>query len=328
MSGRFPRLSIIVPVRPGGSVEAVLDGVMSWGYPVEHIELILAEGNMPSRQRNLAAQAASGEVLVFLDNDSLPAESWVQRLLEDFAAHPEAVGVGGPNVTPAGDNLWQRMYGCALASRFAHASMASRYRPIGKRRSGGEKELILCGMAVRAASFHAVGGFDETLFPNEENEFMNRLTRTGHVLIYDPELVVYRSRRRTVVQFFRQMMKYGRGRMEQTFIERFHPGNAFFLAPLGFTCYLASVPLVGSWWYSVPLVVYFMGGLVSAVGFALRERSAIYAALLPFVYTLMHIAYSAGLVKGFLTRALHGVTHPNPTVTIQHYKRFEDPWKV
>jgi succinoglycan biosynthesis protein ExoA len=305
----------------------VLDGVRKWPVDPGRIEILAAFGTAPSRQRNQAAARAQGDLLVFLDNDSLPAQDWPERLCDTMRAFPEAVLVGGPNVTPRGDGLLQHVFGCALASRLAHAAMACRYRPIGQRRPASEKELILCNLAVRREVFAEAGGFDETLFPNEENEFMNRLGRAGRRLYYDPALRVARSRRQQWRGFVRQMMKYGRGRAEQAFVERFHPANLFFLAPFFFSLYLLSFLLLPTWWSFLPLAGYLLAGLVSGAGFAVAERRPLLALLLPWTYGLMHVAYSAGLVVGTWRRLFRREgSAPDGAVEIVVLKEFDRAW--
>ena len=65
-------ISIIIPVKPGGTVRA-LNYLQRLAYPPEKIEVIVAEGTQPSRQRNEAARRSSGEILYFLDDDSTVA---------------------------------------------------------------------------------------------------------------------------------------------------------------------------------------------------------------------------------------------------------------
>ena len=328
----FQTVSIVLPVHPGGSVESALEGIRKLDFPPENVEVIVAEGCSPSQQRNQAVEKAQGDLILFLDNDSRPRSNWLEEAERAFTRMAGAVMVGGPNVTPDSDDFFQHLFGCALASQFAHASMACRYRPMGEMREGSEKELILCGLAVYRRTFEDIGGFDETLFPNEENEFMNRLSRSGHLLVYHPGAIVDRSRRKKLSGFIKQMHKYGRGRMEQTFVERFHPANSFFLAPLFFSVYALTSPIWGYFipWppLFIPFLLYLVGGAVSGVGFAKMEKRPLLAPLLPFTYLLMHMSYSVGLLTGLTKRLKHGKgLPPEGEVTIRVVKDLGKLWK-
>src|SRR6185369_431352 len=60
------KISIIIPVKPGGAV-AALDPLRNLEAGSPDHEIIVAEGRRPSCQRNLAAAAAEGDILYFLD---------------------------------------------------------------------------------------------------------------------------------------------------------------------------------------------------------------------------------------------------------------------
>src|ERR1700741_3102494 len=85
-----------------------------------------------------------------------------------------------------------------------------------------------------------LGGFDEALYPNEENALMDELQKRGGLLIYDPELIVHRRPRHSLKAFCKMLMTYGRGRAEQF---RLHPtpGSALNFVPPLFCLYLAAL---------------------------------------------------------------------------------------
>lgn len=52
----LPSISVIIPVRPGGMAQGVLESVAAIDYPEDRIEVLVAEGTQPSKQRNEAAR--------------------------------------------------------------------------------------------------------------------------------------------------------------------------------------------------------------------------------------------------------------------------------
>src|SRR5512138_3559476 len=119
-------ISVIIPVKPGGEVRAVAR-LAAVDYPEDAFEVLVAEGRQPSRQRNRAAQMARGEILYFLDDDSLLEPGNLRRLSCQYA-DPAVVAVGGPSLTPADDSRRQRCFGLALASVFGGGGVRNRYR--------------------------------------------------------------------------------------------------------------------------------------------------------------------------------------------------------
>jgi len=233
--------SIIIPIRPGGKPEA-LANLIKIDLSASQIEILVAEGHNPSRQRNEAVRQAQGEIIYFLDDDSLVQPDCLKRLADHFA-DPMVTVVGGPSLTPSTDSLLQQAIGSALASTLGAGGVRNRYQSRGTIRKTDEKELILCNLAVRRSAFISCGGFDERLYPNEENELLDRLRASGGILLHDPQLVVKRSQRRTLAAFARQMFRYGQGRARQTRIAGFSGIMPF--APLfcSSTCCPSPLPL-------------------------------------------------------------------------------------
>lgn len=312
-----PSFSIIIPVKPGGEVTALasLRRLKNTDYP---FEVLIAEGKTPSQQRNQAAYQSQGDIIYFLDDDSMvPADvfSWCAAAFEDRAV---AV-VGGPSLTPESDTALQKLFGYALASVFGAGGVRNRYRATGLPRETSEKELILCNMAFRRDDFIRFGGFDERLYPNEENELLDRITAAGHKLVHVPEMAVERSQRATVGAFMRQMFSYGRGRAQQTLIAGFKSVVSF--VPLFFVLYLLTLPLAVFWpFWLFPLVIYFLLASIFSL-LTVLATGQLHAANLIFLYPLLHCCNGIGLIYGF------SGGKPNPValgvVTVRHVKTFD-----
>ena len=302
---KFPTFSIILPRREEDSAEQAIQAILRSDYPPECLEIIETIGHHPSTQRNRAAAAAGGEVLYFLDNDSIVSPTLFRRVARHYADdNPRgAIAIGGPNVTPAADSAFQQLVGHALSSPFAHANMAARYLPIGGVREAGEQELILCNLSIRRDVFLKEDGFNEQLYPNEENEFITRLRRKGYRFLYDPAAVVSRSRRTNMTAFLRQMFGYGRGRARQTVVEGGSLHSLLFFLPSALLLYLLAAPVLiprlgWSGWF--PGIVYGIGAAASAFFHCgWRQRQWKFVLLLPLCYLLMHVSYGLGLLYGF-----------------------------
>src|SRR5439155_1553619 len=212
-------------------------------YPSEQLEIIVARGRQPAVQRNAAIKIARGELVYFLDDDSWPAPGNLRRAAAHFE-RPEVQMVGGPNLCPAEAPPLEKVFAVALSSWLAFGPSRARYDSVGKLRPSGEKELILCNLVARREALLKLGGFDESLYPNEENALMDELQKRGAQLLYDPELVVYRRPRPTLKAFCKMLLNYGRGRAKQF---RLHPtfGSTLNFAPPLFCLYLLLWPLLG-----------------------------------------------------------------------------------
>jgi hypothetical protein len=243
--------------------------------------------------------------------------------------------VGGPNICPPEAPWLEQVFARVLASGVAFGPSRARYTPVAEVRQTSEKELILCNLLARRDALLALGGFNEALYPNEENALMDELQKRGGKLIYDPQFFVYRRPRATLKAFAKMLMTYGRGRAEQF---RLHPtfGSVLNFVPPLFLLYLlglVAVALVATSWITkmlvVPLVIYVLLVLAEAFNLgvfyqgarSLRDKAGearpgqrlvIGAATAPLI-VLTHVLYGFGFWRGLFTRldpSLHKSSNP------------------
>lgn len=313
------KISIIIPVKPDGAVAAI-DGLKSLDPDSPDHEIIVAEGQKPSRQRNMAAREATGDILYFLDDDSLVVPDALKRIAASFK-ELNVAAVGGPSLTPPGDSTFQKSIAWALSSSLGGGAIRNRYRSVGKLRDTDDRELILCNLAFRREIYLSFGGLDERLYPNEENELIDRLLKSGARLLHDPEMFIRRSQRPTLAAFIRQMKTYGRGRAEQTLISRSVSFKA--IIPALFVVYILTLPIFHSfWWYNLPILLYFM--IISASMVTAAQSEGLPLALrLPMVYSFIHFFYGAGFIAGLFSPRYNKAEGSYADVTIKRVKEFD-----
>ena len=261
----------------------------------------------PSNSKNGGAKVAKGEILCFWDNDCQPSSEYFQRISQIFGQDGDIVAVGGPAIPKAGRKFLNSIYVMALQSYFVHYKMRARYTPVGKMRETDEKELIGCNLCIRREKFLELGCFNPALYPNEENEFLNRLKRrkVGKV-IYSPDVIVYREMRDNFFFFIKRFYRYGKGRAKQILCDSVKL-NFVFSLPSIFLLYILSLIFVRSPFYYLPLIVYFCGGIVNSLKFALEEKTLLSIFILPVMYFLIHITYGLGFLFGLIRYLLLGI---------------------
>jgi cellulose synthase/poly-beta-1,6-N-acetylglucosamine synthase-like glycosyltransferase len=289
---------VIIPTRPGQQDILALVAARQLRYPKERLEFFVARGKQPAVQRNEAIKAAKGEIIYFLDDDAQPRPENLERAATHFR-DPKVKMVGGPNVCPPGARLIEKVFAVVLSSWLAFGPSRARYAPVGKVRSATEKELILCNLLARRDALVELGGFNASLYPNEENALMDELQKRGGVLIYDPELIVYRRPRPTLTAFIKMLLNYGRGRAEQF---RLHPTPRSvlnFVPPL-FCLYLLLLPVLGKIGL-IPLAIYATAVLGQTAFSAMTQGPAKALLAMPLL-TVTHIFYGLGFWRGLFTR--------------------------
>jgi succinoglycan biosynthesis protein ExoA len=155
--------------------------------------------------------------------------------------------------------------------------------------------------AYRREVFGAVGTFDERFDACEDVEFNHRIARAGLRCFFTPRVRVRYHPRATLAGLFRQMIRYGRGRVRllRKYPDSFSvPG----FLPAVWLCglivgALASFfsPLVAAG-YLAALALYLGCVLAFSVGLGVRQRTFVVGVWLPLVYVTIHLGAGVGLV--------------------------------
>lgn len=300
-------VTVIIAARPDqAEVRAVL-AAQKLDYPPAKLEILVARGRHPSVQRNAALRAARGDIIYFLDDDSVALPDNLRRALEHFKS-PKVKMAGGPSLCPPDAPAWPQAFAWTMGSWLAFGPSCSRYRSRGGVRATGEKELILCNLLARRDDLLQLGGFNEALYPNEENALMDELRKRGGELLYDPELIVHRPPRPNFKSFCKMLLSYGRGRAEQF---RLHPtfGSAPNFVPPLFCLFLVALPFLPPlfrWFAALYLAVVFLQSVA-----VLPPRKWFWLPGVMGLIFISHLFYGLGFWRGCLTRP----KPPSPSVS-------------
>jgi glycosyltransferase involved in cell wall biosynthesis len=264
------------------------------------------QGTSPAAARNIALARATGEIIYFLDDDVTVTPDLFARALATFAAWPDAMVVGGPNLTPPNSHLFQRCVGEVFSSWFGAATVRDRFCRRGAMRPTDDSALILCNLALRRAiisELHAP--VKEHLVCNEENVLLGELSARGARMLHDPDLVVYHGRRSNLREFAAQVFRYGRGRWQNTLVA---PSSLSlpFIIPAIFTLYLISTLFVDSPIYLGPLLIYLGLLLGTSAASVLRSRQPLTFFMFLVMFPVCHISYGCG----FLFQMLSSISIP------------------
>lgn len=287
-----PRISIVIPTLPGAAPPLALES-LTGELGLGTVEVIVSQGRSVSRQRNQAVMQAKAPVVVFLDDDTeVPAQTLLLGL--SVIESEQAEVVGGPALTRGGVGLFEGAAGLAISSRFGMFHAAARARPRGEPRATDGEEYSLCNLMMRRDLYLAVDGLDESLYPGEDPDLWRRLGRAKAKMMYHPEMVVYRGRRRGLLAFALQHFKYGQGRGVR--LERWRPQEVLYLVPTFFTLYLMLIPWLPKW----GLQLYCALSCLASLRAQARSGSWQKAVLCGLLFPVMHISYGLGMALGLL----------------------------
>ena len=203
MPADLPTLSIIIPtLNAAGELPALVQALRRQTLPPLEIIVVDSESQdgtpelaarlgctvipIPrstfrhGRARNLGAQPAQGQVLVFLTQDALPANSCCLEELCRPLGSGEAQAATARQIAPPQASPLERF---ARAFNYPPVSACHRLEDLP---SLGVKAFFFSNTAsaVTADCFHSLGGFSERVIVNEDMHFCARLLRAGGAAAY------------------------------------------------------------------------------------------------------------------------------------------------
>jgi GT2 family glycosyltransferase len=233
----WPRISVVVCSYNGArTIRDTLDGLVRLEYPEFEVivvndgsidatprvaseypvRLISTENQGLSSARNIGWQAATGEIVAYIDDDAWPDRNWLTYLAHTFMTDDWA-GVGGPNLAPAGDG--------PIADCVANAPGG----PVHVLLTDREAEHIPgCNMAFKRAALQAVGGFDPRYrAAGDDVDLCWRLQDRGWKIGFHPAAMVWHHRRNSVGMYWKQQQGYGKAEalLEEKWPEKYNPAG-------------------------------------------------------------------------------------------------------
>lgn len=147
--------------------------------------------------RNVGLAAASGSIIAYTDSDCFVDPDWLTLLVAQLE-RTEAVGVGGPNLTPA--DGWMASCVSACPGQPTHV-LENDYVA---------EHVPGCNMAFYANALHAIGGFHpQYKKAGDDVDVCWRLQHTGQWISFAPGAFVWHQRRQTPKAYLRQQQGYG-----------------------------------------------------------------------------------------------------------------------
>jgi glycosyltransferase involved in cell wall biosynthesis len=179
-----------------GKVETIVVGVLAQElvrqWPV--IPVALERPDTPGKARNLGAARASGDALLFLDDDCAVAEDWIARNVR--ALQQPQVGVVGARIRGKSRAFFAR---CVDFTNFGYY----------QQRSPKDGPVASASMGVWRSVFEVAGGFDERLSSSEDIDFCYRVQKQGYRTIYRPDIIIAHDHQRDTLG---KLLRYNYGR--------------------------------------------------------------------------------------------------------------------
>ena len=322
-------ISVIVPVRNEAKfIERTLTQLIAQDYDSQRFEVLVVDGQstdgtpelvaklaeqyqnvrlyanprrLGSAARNIAIREARGAVVLLVDGHcELEDDRYLSQLADAFErSGADCIGRPQP-LDVTGATTFQRAIAAARSSRLGHHPDSFIYSS-----AEGFVPGKSVAVAYRRSVFEKVGFFDEAFDACEDVEFNHRIDRAGLRCFFTPRIAAHYAPRDTVRGLFRQLVRYGRGRVR---LWRKHP-ETFSLRgfiPLLFVAgVIVGLPLcfAASWLaavYEAGVAIYAAVVLTGSASIALRLRNVLLFFWLPLVFAAVHVGSGTGMILELL----------------------------
>jgi GT2 family glycosyltransferase len=170
-----------------------------------------------SLARNAGAEAASHDIIVFLDDDTVPEADCLRRLAAAFEYHPAIEVVTGlvipQDMMTLGEVTFEAMGGFhrGFVRRWVYGSSPDPERLPASVDLPGLGVSACC--AIRRSALNRTGGFNTNLGPGslrfnsgEDIDLFHRIVRTGGILLYEPAAMVRHRHRDRLTDVHAQLI--------------------------------------------------------------------------------------------------------------------------
>ncbi len=316
-----------MPVRnEAGYIERSLGSVLAQDYPLEQMEIIVADGMSTDQTRaliagfqtrfprlkvidnpgkiaptglNRAIAQASGDIIVRVDGHCEIAPDYLRRCVH-YLQSGAADGVGGP-IETIGETLSARVIATAMSSAFGVGGSA--FRTI------KDQTMLTDTVAFPAYTrtiIERAGPYDEELVRNQDDEYNYRLRKLGAKILLAADVQSRYYSRSTFRKVFKQYYQYGYWKVRvlqkhprQMSLRQFVPPA--FVAALLVGLLAASFLPQGAWLLAGILGCYLLANLLASARSASKSDAfGSHLLLLPIVYTALHISYGLGFLVGLI----------------------------
>jgi len=266
-------------------------------YAIKHREIQLLDNpqRLASAARNVAIQQSTGQYILLVDGHcEIPSNRYFIDLVDAFErSGADCLGRPQPlNVSHA--TKLQQAIAQARSSWLGHHPKSYIY-------SSQEVDCPATSVAIayRRSVFEKVGYFDERFDACEDCDMNHRIDKASLKCRLIPNLTMKYHPRNSLRGLFRQLYRYGRGRVR---LMRKHPDSFQIITKLPAIMFAIIAGLFVSWampflltFYFAAMVVYVMVVFATSIWESIKKRDSRLLLWLPVVFVTIHAGAGTGI---------------------------------
>jgi glycosyltransferase involved in cell wall biosynthesis len=292
----YPKESYEVLVFDGESTDASREIVENFLNNLTIGRLASNPKRIQAAAWNMGIQESSGEIIGIVSAHSVLGPDYVTNIIETLI-RTGADMVGGPTIADSAGLVGEAI-AIALNSPFGVGNAQFHYT-----NKEIEVDSVFMGACWRK-TYEKIGGFDEELIRNQDDEFSYRLRKAGGKIICNPKIRSRYFNRSSLIGLFKQYFQYGfyKVRVLQKHPRQMSPRQ--FVPPLFVLNLVIAILLtiLANWGWVILaavagsyLIANFAASLVTAA-----KKGWQHLPRLPLVFATIHISYGLGFLAGLI----------------------------
>ena len=306
-----PSVSILLPIRNEENfIGQTLKSIIEQDYPKEKLELVIADGDSNDRTIyeinklkkefynlkilhnkdktmpkgfNLALNSSKSDIVLMFGGHSVLPKNYISKSVENLKNYNSSCA--GGVIEAIGDSFWGNVIARSISSVFGVGNVSFRL----KNSKSGYVNSIPFGCYKRSI-FDTIGGLDEELIRNQDDEFNFRLTQSGYKIWQDSSLVIKYFCRLSLKKLFNQYLQYGFYKVRviqkrRALISFRHIIPSLFLISL-------FIPVISIYVF----LAYFLSGLFFSIKINKFNITKLIACQITFF--IIHLSYGLGFIFG------------------------------
>jgi cellulose synthase/poly-beta-1,6-N-acetylglucosamine synthase-like glycosyltransferase len=261
-----------------------------------------------SSGRNTGLKASKAEYVAYLDGHTFVGKDWLETLISTFKNCKKKynlAGIGSTYASPEDDSPFGKTVAYCIQTVFGGLGTSfteeKEIHPV---------ETVAFALYKRSILENEGIIYDEKMTHCEDTDFNHQLVKKGYILLKHPKALVYQYRRKNIMQFSKQMIKYGEGRYK--LVKKYSETLRYYhLFPVIAIFYLLLV-LISLFIFIfnqinlnnliiilIPLFLYILIDVIYTILIMTKNRSLknIYALI---IFPAVHIGYGIGFLKGLI----------------------------
>jgi glycosyltransferase involved in cell wall biosynthesis len=322
----LPKVSIVIPCRNevnyiaknidsilqqnyNGEIEVlVVDGMSDdgtreivLGFNNEKIKLVDNPHRFTPQALNIGVENAKGEIFIILGGHAFLDKNFVRKNVE-VLNNDTAVGCSGGQILNIYENNAGELISKAMSSVFGVGNATFR--------TGGDADYVdTVAFGAYYKSVHdKIGGFDEDLVRNQDDEYNYKITKAGYKIYFDPTIISNYYVRGSIKKLYKQYYQYGYWKV---YVNKKHKTITTLrqLVPLFLvlSCILGTITTLFLPLFGLVCITGLLSYLVMALIFGVKKgNNFIEGIRISQIFPVLHFSYGFGYLIGIIQFVILG----------------------